>query len=86
MAKFLVTYATQKRDVITQSDADTVEQFINSHFGSAWDPENGATVEMVDDDFELPAPEPEAETKTEETKPAEKPKAAAKAATKAKGK
>jgi hypothetical protein len=82
MAKFLVTYPTQKRDVITQSDADTVEQFINSHFGSAWDPESGATVEIVDDDFELDpnGEEPSGEVPAE--KPAEKPKAAAKAAKK----
>jgi hypothetical protein len=53
MAKFLVTYSTGKRDLVTQSDADTPEQFINSHFGSAWDPESGASVGLVDDDFEL---------------------------------
>lgn len=79
MAKFLVTYPTQKRDVITQSDADTVEQFINSHFGSAWDPESGASVELVDDDFELPVAPTEGADGTENfTEQPPQPKAAAK--------
>lgn len=49
MANFKVTWSTGKVEEFEQSEAETVEQFTNIHFGSAWEgaAESGVTVELV---------------------------------------
>jgi hypothetical protein len=79
MSKFKITWPTGKTEEVETADAETVEQFVNIQFGSAWETatESGVTVDLVVGADQEPvaeepvAEEPVAEEPVAEGQPAE---------------
>jgi hypothetical protein len=66
MAKFEITWigadGTEIKEIVNQSDRDTVEGYIDCRFGASYDPKK-AKVRLVGDKAEEPAPAPKPASK-----------------------
>lgn len=58
--KFKITWTSGAVETCEQESANTVGEFINIHFGSAFDPDSGTTVELVEEPVEDETPEEKA--------------------------